>query len=200
MAIGTIADIKTLLGISVSTYDDVLTLLLNAAEARLKKFTGRIFEVDDYTETYDGSDLYSGRVSTLIFNLYLDNWPINTVSSLAQNGTTIIAAVAYSDTGYRIYGTEEEDGRIHYTGGFVRGLKNIAITYNGGYSSDDMPEDLKMSLYQLVSQIYQTRLSQGMTEMEQGLYRIKMIEELSKAALPAGVKRTWLDYKRTIIL
>jgi len=55
---------------------------------------------------------------------------------------------------------EVEKDNIYYTSGFYKGHGNIRMTYYAGYSSDNMPEDLKLAIKILVKYMYDKRDSE----------------------------------------
>ncbi len=55
---------------------------------------------------------------------------------------------------FRVY---KSRGEIYYSYGFSEGVKNIVITYTAGYSSTNMPKDLKLAVSMLVKMIYDRR-------------------------------------------
>lgn len=64
MAIAVLSEIKTYLGITVSTYDTLLGYIQNGIEQYIKDITGRSFEVTAHTnELYDGSGGYVLRLN-----------------------------------------------------------------------------------------------------------------------------------------
>jgi len=46
------------------------------------------------------------------------------------------------------------DDHIYYGGGFSEGHGNVRMTYYAGYSSDNMPDDLKLAIKIIVGYIY----------------------------------------------
>lgn len=173
MAIITTAEYKTWRGISVSTYDTLIGILIAGANARgVEKYTGRFFDAGDYEELLDGSGGASLQVSA---------YPINSVASVKlwdnTNQTAYVTLTQYEDYHWNadsglFYRTNAHTGRISepvYRRGFLpdgvdggsgwgtvpnwpRGPQTVRVDYNGGYST--MPDDLKLSMYQYVDAIW----------------------------------------------
>jgi len=55
---------------------------------------------------------------------------------------------------FRVY---KKRGELYYASGFSEGERNIVVSYVAGYSSSDMPEDLKLAVKMLVKVIYDRR-------------------------------------------
>jgi len=55
---------------------------------------------------------------------------------------------------------EVEKDNIYYTSGFYKGHGNIRMTYYAGYSSTNMPEDLKLAIKIIVKYMYDKRDSE----------------------------------------
>ncbi len=72
-----------------------------------------------------------------------------------------------------------EEGYIYKAGGFSKGHRNIRTDYAAGYSSDDMPDRLKMACMILVKFIYQKRSEEifGRKQYSLGAVRAIILEE-----------------------
>lgn len=165
MALITAAEFKTWRGISASTYDAQLAVIIPAVQAAMERFCGRVntgFDQASYTETLDGDDSPS---------LFLEATPIATspaasVTHIADDGTeTVISTSDYrinTKTGevFRLgsrfsfspfdeFGEPNLDRSFGYSPRWSAGRQNWKITYTGGYST--IPADLKMVTYDLVA-------------------------------------------------
>jgi len=55
---------------------------------------------------------------------------------------------------------EVEKDHIYYPGGLAEGHKNVRVTYYAGYSSSNMPKDLKLAIKIIVAYMYEKRDSE----------------------------------------
>ena len=87
-----------------------------------------------------------------------------------------------------------DEGYIFKWGGFVRGHRNIRIDYTAGYSSGDMPDDIKMACNILVKFIYQKREEEifGRKQYSLGAVRAIVLEE----GMPSDVRLTLDRYRK----
>ena len=165
MALSTVADYKAYAGITASTWDTQLGVILTAAQKTMERYCNcDSLEAAAYTEYHDG------QVSELVV---VRNVPINSVTSVilvsvdgsettvdsddyTYNSLTGVISfkrpsrglVSYDDWGYpEGYG----DG---VSPNFGYGFRNVKVTYNGGHSS--VPADLKFALYRLMDYMFAT--------------------------------------------
>jgi hypothetical protein len=140
---------------SVASPLGYLEHLLDAASKQVEKFTGRIFEYDEYLETIDGH----GTI-----DLYLKAPPISTIKSVSVTqpgvgGTT----TAYASTDFTI---DYESGYIRFKDTslyFPEGYQNIAVQYFGGFVT--IPENIQIATIQIAL----TLGSQGSTSNDLAL-------------------------------
>ena len=167
MAIISTSEYKTYAGISGTTYDAQLDVLIPGLQAELERQTGRVFDTATFTEYVDGAD------SPVIA---VQNTPLTSVTSVALIDRSETVVYTYDATGYKI---EASTGLIsRQCGGmwgsadmyaplanpmvfaksppFPDGWRNIKIVYVGGYAGGAMPADLKLLMYDLTA----TRLAQ----------------------------------------
>jgi hypothetical protein len=141
-AMTTLADVKAMLGITDTTQDARLELLLNRISAMIAHYCDRVFTRTTYTsETYTGTNRQA---------LVLRQWPVVSVSSVAVNGTTMAA------TEYEVKTQDQAMGAIYKAGGwyqnsnYATGLtldtwavgRDYAVTYVAGYY---MPGDVTVA-------------------------------------------------------
>lgn len=139
MAYTTVADLKSYMGITDSTDDALLTVLIGAAQKQIETLTGRIFEAAADTTRkftplgvdYDGNlwgdgitlgldtDLYS---LTSITNGDGSNIPTNAVSLLPLNGVPYSAIRIKLNTQYVWTYTGSPDGSVLITGRWAYSL------------------------------------------------------------------------------
>jgi uncharacterized phiE125 gp8 family phage protein len=144
MALITISDCKAFRGIEndVQEHDDELGRLITAAQSWLEQECGRVFDSATVTEYYNGNDwsdcVVLRRPITSITNIWDD--PYRTYGS-----TTLLDSTKY------VIG-DAEAGIVLLDGlTFQQGLRNIKITYVGGYASTDATlTPLKQALIEMV--------------------------------------------------
>lgn len=145
MALCTLAQLKTFLSISVTTYDDLFNMLIDAASDRIDKLCDRTLEENDYTEYLDGNDLNK---------INLKHYPINSVTSVTVFNYEVDLT---DDDAFKIY---SEQGSIYWLSKFTEGNRNIEVIYNAGYAGYDqpslttVPDDLNMLCLELVKTMY----------------------------------------------
>lgn len=137
-----IATVKTLLGISTTQQDALLTIIKAQVEAWVMNYCGRDFIVQDYVEYYDGDDYNSLR---------LRQRPINSVAEINSDPARIFAAASIIPTSDFI--ADAQTLRLGFvqllTYKFLRGAKSTKVTYNAGYAT--IPADLSFAVAQIVA-------------------------------------------------
>lgn len=164
MAIISTSDYKTWRGISVSTYDTLIGILIGAAQAQAERWCGRLFDSATHTEKYSGS-------GTEI--LVLRNAPVASVTSITLTRPTGDSYTVDSSTyavdlesgvvkfdpaaTYRVttdwWGEREPQADWSPQPAFSLGHYNVTVVYVGGYTSQTMPNDLKLAMYQYVDEL-----------------------------------------------
>lgn len=170
--IGTISEYKATYRPSMSTgivSDATITFALNAVNDFLKRYTGRVFDSNEFIETYSGND--SGT-------LILRNTPIYAITSIkavySDGSTYTLNSHDYrfsTETGVvqRINSqtrvvTMDSFGAIQEPNvgtfpSFKDGFLNYLVEYVGGYdtgttvTSYAVPIDLKLSVYRCVDDV-----------------------------------------------
>ncbi len=154
MAIILQADLEHLLQIDVTAEpDNTIAWYIAAAQGAAEAHCERHFDYDAASiETYDGD----GKASLI----QLDRWPIDTVATVVESGTTLTVA-----TDYLIYTAE---GWIRRTSGgrVARGWRNdlqgVVITYAGGYQIDQTgagataPSDLLLAIARIAGRLFKS--------------------------------------------
>lgn len=150
MAIIAAADYKTWKGITATTWDAQLAVMVPAAQDFAERFCERLFEEDTHTE------LLSGDGST---DLFLANIPITSITSIAHvadDGTeTVVDSTAYRfdpATGV-VRRHSGADGWAFGCGvKWTEGFRNYEAVYVGGYDAagTPAPASLKAALYQTI--------------------------------------------------
>jgi len=163
---------KEFLGITVADYDDLISRLINQASSFIEKTTDRKLVARSYdsTDDDDREDTWFDGMGTK--NIFLRQYPINSVSSVTCSGTTISAASStdyYGSTGYVIY---KRRGILFYDNGWDSGVKNVRVSYNAGYASGTPElEDLRELCNSLISHTYNNRKNLGFKMERIGNYQ-----------------------------
>jgi hypothetical protein len=162
VAIASVTEFKTHLGLSGTASDSLYQTYLNQAAAIITRKTGLVFDSASATEFYQGTGtnqlVLRRRPVTAVASVYVDDSAYFGFASGAFGSSTLltsgedfaldITADSFSRSGilYRI-GSVWPALRIRngseLIGGEVPGLGNIKVTYTAGYSST--PDDLKLA-------------------------------------------------------
>lgn len=138
-------DVKPYLEIpdSDTSSDDVLGLCMEAASAYCERYTGRILEEQDLTETANGNGTHS---------LVIRAFPITTISRISI------------DADWQFLDALDPSEYIVNNECFVvrklvwpQGIQNIQLTLTAGYAYDDVPADLTQINLHLVEFFYHSR-------------------------------------------
>ena len=151
-ALVTLDDVKSFLGITGSTYDTLLTMLINMSTDHVETRCGRRFDDTTYTE-----EEYSGLgVKTLA----LDEFPITDTETFKLE---INRASDNSDDWEEVdadeYWVDDDTGIITKTTSFNKGTKNWRATFSAGYKT--IPYDLQWLAMNLISETFNKRNTQG---------------------------------------
>ncbi len=170
-ALTTLVDVKSFLGITVTTWDTLLCNLINSASSFLEKATDRkllartyLYNIPAHREDswYDGDSKKT---------LFTRQYPINSVSYLEMDGSELASAGTtdyYGSTGYIIYSRR---GELFYANGFVMGKQNVRISYNAGYASGTPElEELRELCNALVGYVYTNKGTLGFKSERIGNY------------------------------
>lgn len=142
-----LTEIKAYLRISAddTDYDELLDNMIDHVSGLVNCYCNREFFADDFTEYYDGC----GESV-----LYVANPPINSTESTIE---------VYDDLS-RNYGINTQidsttiivypkEGKIALDGlSFMRGKRNIKVSYNGGYTS--IPEEVRLTAKRMIAYLW----------------------------------------------
>jgi uncharacterized phiE125 gp8 family phage protein len=163
-----IAEYKVWAGITGTAQDALLTVLVDAVSAEVRRWCDRNltngFESVSRTERYDGTGEQT---------INLVEWPVTTITSVTVYTADGTAEVLDSDT-YRVNGDSGVLSRIDPKRArfpvtafgtvqatfstqpwFEEGFDNVQVVYTGGYAT--IPADLKMACYRLTDLAYSAR-------------------------------------------
>lgn len=143
--LATLADIKTLLGLTTSNEEALLTIVKNNVEAWVKTFCGRDFIVATFTEYHDGDGSSMVRV---------DQRPILSITSIHSDPALLFEdASLIPSTDYVTDPRGRELGFIELNQyKFLKGRKATKVVYSAGYST--IPYDLSMAVKLIVCKQY----------------------------------------------
>ena len=185
MAIATVSEFKTYAGISGSTLDAALAVMISGVQSEMELVCRRLFDYQhDASEYYDGTDTDA---------IVLRNAPVITSSVTVRRVDPGSGATLYTYPAASL-DIDGEAGIIRLAnsadvwlaGGdapvvayerqamsprFPRGKRNIYVLYACGYSdtesaAQDVPASLKMALYDLVNARLASRLRDGTLRSE----------------------------------
>lgn len=131
-ALVSLSALKAYLGLpaAAQAYDSALETLIDAVSAQAERHTGRKLAARAYTWDLDGD----GTV-----NLYVPEWPLNSVSLLQVDGYEVPARPSLAGSGYLIYG-DQGLIKIYSWGVFTAGEQNVHLVCNAGLNP--VPYDL----------------------------------------------------------
>lgn len=170
-AITTVDRVKLELGITDVSKDEIICEKINAYSDAIEGLLGRKLQVDDYVETYPGSNDQ---------HLLIDNFPINNIVSLSVNDE-VLDTDDYKIVGYLREMIFKDDGweQINYVSGMSRSMAQfskhtIDIEYNAGYvmPNDGGTRTLPYDIEQVILDFISMDLAQEGTT--KGLKRFKI--------------------------
>jgi len=146
MALISLADLKSFIHMAEVHDDVLLQSILDGTIGETEQKIGQVLEEETITEYHDGD-----RTNTIL----LDNGLVTAV------GYVKVDTVAMSVNDYTRYAEGEI---VRKAGYFERGFKNIEVSYTHGYTSVNIPADLKLTLLKIMSNTYHGSLV--ITEVE----------------------------------
>ncbi len=160
-ALSTLANLKSMLGITGTDKDTILEIMLNGASNHIEKWTGKRFNLQSRTEVLTPSGS-SPR-------LYLKASPIASIASVTLDGTVL------PNGGY-IAGTEA--GYLAYASGFwPAGVQNASVVYTGGYvlpkdatqqTPQTLPAEIELAALKLAAGFYNRSTMEGASNSSSG--------------------------------
>lgn len=184
MAIITLAELKTYLGITGTTEDSKLTTIVAATNTFVETYCNRAFEEAEYTE-----ELYDGPGSSV---LCLKNWPVSEVAEVIVEDTEVEERTEIDGEGYYL---DAEAGILHNNDLWNRGRGIITVTYTAGYET--IPDDLKFAVLELASYFRNMSGKSGIRSESLGSYSYSLMNDLSsmggELTIPSVVIKNILD-------
>jgi len=174
----TLANVKEYLDIESddNTLDSLIGRLITASSRQIETYCNRVFEIQNYTENYDGnaSDI-----------LFLNHTPIVSVSSLSIDGNGV-------DPGeFKVY----DDYARLASGLFTPGQLNVAVQYAAGYydpQSASPPPEIEDACIQLAAFKFNLRGAEGLDEKRVS----QTSESFAGVAIPLSVAIILDKYRR----
>jgi hypothetical protein len=203
MALFTLENLKTYLGISGTSEDVQLDLLVGMVDGLVKKYTRRDLEQTTYTnEIYDGPGTNS---------LLLNQYPVESITSVIQHTETISAVTLAErengESGY--YLRDAESGILWNNDLWDRGRGIIQVTYKAGYyvgttpptGSFPLPDDLLYACYEACRYFRNVGKKAGLISESLGRYSYTLASSLGdmqgELTIPViGVKNVLDRYRR----
>ncbi|MCX7611849.1 MAG: hypothetical protein N2043_09715 [Ignavibacterium sp.] len=145
MSVITLTEFKVFNKISTDdvSLDIFLQDIIEYAQAQAENYCGVKFELKEYVELYDGD-----QSNVLILN----NYPIKNIKKIRMfdgvNWNLLVSGIDYNRLLF-------DEHRIILDGGiFQKGIKNYEITYEAGYTENEMPLDIRLGILELASVIF----------------------------------------------
>jgi len=131
--------VKSYLGLTGDTYDDLIDALIPAASEALERACGRRFAETGYTEYHDGNG--ADRV-------VLNHRPVISLTAIWDDADRDFEAADLVDSDD--YVLDAAAGIVILTSGrFARGARNVKVTYSAGYTT--VPTDAAQACCMLVA-------------------------------------------------
>ena len=188
-ALTSLANVKALLGITDTSQDSLLELLINAVTDAIEKTCGRRFKKPASAVTL----LLTGTGSK---NLFTNDYPIDTITSIKErksfNSFELIDATKYY--------ADVNAGIIYVDFETIKAPLGYEVIYKAGY--DPIPNDLDMAAAQMVVREYNQRAGGGDVQSESlGEYSVTYVPVGGAGASEVDmfIDNTVSKYKRPFI-
>lgn len=210
MMLCTLANLKTYLGITVATQDDLLTMLIKQASAQIENYVGYSLARSENEEVHNVNNNQL---------LLLDKQPIQSVSKVTIGDAEI--------TDYKILPKYAKTGMLYrglgwcgpyYTRGMtydvVSGVYDIEVDYVAGYylpndagytegAEDSLPYDIVSACILACAEAYNVKMNkaEGVKAYSEGGISTTFQDTMSKidCGLSAKVCSMLEDYKRQVV-
>ncbi len=161
-ALTSVARLKDFLGITVSTYDAILEILINSVSDFVENECDRRFK----KTAYSGTKLDGAGKNELI----LPQWPVTTFTKLYERDTTEYGDDSWDTVDSGDYRVDLDAGIIRANYNFLNGFQNYKADYTAGYDFDvnagkyltDVGlSDLELIVWKLASRAFSERKGAG---------------------------------------
>lgn len=160
MAIISTANYKTYKGISASTYDSQLDVIIPAAQSAVEQWCGRVFDSATFTEKHNGNGWHrivvkNAPITALTsISIVAPDGSSNAIDTDAYTYEAETGIIGFQPTSEGVLWVDDwgvaEDDVWNVSPKFPGGFQNLSVVYTGGYSSQAMPAGLKLAMYQYV--------------------------------------------------
>lgn len=204
MSLVTLENVKTFLGITGTSKDSLLNLLIPQASSMFETLVDRTFDQTTYTnEEYDGSgnrEIQLDHYPVITFTMLekrntfdnKDDWEeINSTDYWVDNDTGIITRT----TNFLDWDTQYRDPELSTEIQFELGKRNYRATYTAGYA--EIPQDVQGVVMMMIGELVNTRNKGGIESETLGDHTIR----LAKSGLleTSYVSKVIAKYKDAII-
>ena len=178
--------------------DEMIQFALEAATEEIEgRIAPRRILAADYDQWYDGEKAV-GRYG---HELYLDQWPVISVTSVSENGSALSAGVGYSaslqvlmNPGRGILTRRQAGGDLVVAAalseagfpskrGWVREAQNIRVAYRAGFEEAGIPREIQEACAELAALIYKAGPRAGQAERSRQRGTTRFIDKLPDRAL-----------------
>ncbi len=146
MALCSVSDVEQFLQVDLNSTVEasVTNTFIPYVDAAIKRYVGYDIEQATYTETFDGNEQQ---------DIFLRHVPVASITTVTEDGNTLTQG--------------NEDDYVYYDNGRLRRIvvrwsgikpKNISVTYVGGYSSSDIPNNIKLTSARASARLLMTSL------------------------------------------
>lgn len=183
-ALITLEDAKMYLriGSSDSTYNDIITILINSVSQAIEKFIGRNIIERQYEEVYSGTGVVS---------INLRQYPVSAISGVWMDATSKFETDSLLDPD--TYYCNRESGILYRVGGvFDKGANNIKVEYTAGYET--VPADLRLITMVLV-RIYFERWQKGSEDVNSLVWQSQNLNYLTDERFPLIIREVFNKYR-----
>lgn len=217
IALTTLAEIKTYLGVTGTGSDTILTALAEAAEDAIFRYTNRPdgFASGSKTEYFDGelydelpALLYSPitAVATIKISTGEGTWSTLTLSGLSIDGFPLDGTAFTTHKGiirFRSHAGQTwafETGQMPYTpihrgANFGAGRDTVQVVYTGGYSA--IPASLEQAAIQMTAMFWKSKdLNEALQSEHLGEYSYTSKIILPTERLPTAIKSLLGPFRR----
>lgn len=188
MALATLNEARQFIGFP-SSDDALMQVLLDRASADVENYTKRRFEIQSYTEEFNGGN----------DSLILDNYPVISITSIRDFADPNNPVTVDSST-YTLYPNE---GHVVLSArGFglpstwAFGIRRWEVNYSAGFNT--IPLDITQAVLFSVSSWYNNRDGGEFRSESIGDYSYTVSEIAERMGLPSTVKRILSSYVRVV--
>lgn len=151
MALVSLSNFKSYIGVSGSDSDDVLNIILDWASSMVESYIGRTLASATYTYLHN----WDGQV-----RIVLEQYPVSSITSVDYNTGTIETPV-WETVDENKYSLDTEEWQINFTMPLNRWFNNYKVVYVAGY--DTIPNDIQLAVMKLWARYWNTRSSDGIS-------------------------------------